>query len=148
MRNFPLERLFLFFSLSPAHALARPAQLALSSSLCRASHQVGLLSLEDSTRARDFPFNNFPKLFSLPFRADLRRRTLKRRRSRGRCCRVAPPQPRGASSSSSGRGRRRPRAPRGRTTGRPRCTAAARGPRSGGGSRPGTPPHRRSPPCG
>lgn len=44
-----------FFSLSPAQGTSSFFHPRL------AAHQVGLL--EDSTRARDFPFNNFPKLF-------------------------------------------------------------------------------------
>ena len=57
-KDFPLLK-GSFFSLSPARsAHSQEHRLVLSSSL--AVHQVG--PLKDSTRARDFPFNNFPKL--------------------------------------------------------------------------------------
>ena len=60
---------FLFFSLSPARPLAQLSSLFHPRF---AVHRIKwVFLLEDFTRARDFPFNNFPKLFSLPFRADL-----------------------------------------------------------------------------
>ena len=69
---FPLEKLFLFFksrTLSSAHSqstssLFHPRLPCIKWSLSR----------RDSTRARDFPFNNFPKLFSIQFGAELRTR--------------------------------------------------------------------------